>query len=164
VEVGVLRRDGRTDPFFDGAAADRLMIRRCAACARWYSPDASECPRCGAELGWAEASGRAALVTWAFAHSRPDRGGPAGSPPPAAPPPAVLALVELAEGPWLHARLDGVARADLREGLPLRAHFVHPDEGESYAVFRAPAAAPDVRDVPDLPYAPQEPPREEPAP
>ncbi|HEX6469217.1 MAG TPA: OB-fold domain-containing protein [Streptosporangiaceae bacterium] len=148
MEVGVLRRDGRTDPFFDGAAAGRLMIKRCAACARWYTPDASECPRCGAEPGWAEASGRATLVSWAFAHARPgqrgsgqggsDQGGTGqGDADGSAPPPAVLALVELAEGPWLHSRLDGVARAALREGLPLRAHFVHPDEGESYAVFRA---------------------------
>jgi hypothetical protein len=29
-----------------------------------------------------------------------------------------------------------VARADLRAGLPLRADFGHPDEGESYLIFR----------------------------
>ncbi|WP_262402874.1 OB-fold domain-containing protein [Actinomadura sp. CNU-125] len=44
--------------------------------------------------------------------------------------------MELAEGPWLHARLDGVDRAALREGLPLRAVFAHPDEGEPYLLFR----------------------------
>ncbi|URN00552.1 OB-fold domain-containing protein [Actinomadura madurae] len=50
--------------------------------------------------------------------------------------PAYLALVELAEGPWMHTRLDGVSRDDLREGLPLRAAFEQPDEGESYVLFR----------------------------
>src|SRR6266545_2256231 len=129
MEIGVLRRDGRTDPFFDGAAAGRLMIRRCDGCAGRYAPDASECPGCGGELGWAEASGHAALVSWAISHGRPR---PDGS----TPPPAVLALVELGEGPWLHSRLDEVARADLREGLPLQAHFEHPGQGESYLVFR----------------------------
>ncbi|MEU5989421.1 OB-fold domain-containing protein [Spirillospora sp. NPDC047418] len=122
MEIGVLRRDGRTDPFFDGTASDRLVIRRCAACDLWFAPDATGCPDCGDEdLSWAEASGDATLVTWTVLPKDP---------------PAQLALVELAEGPWLHARLDGVARDDLREGLPLRVAFEHPDEGESYILFR----------------------------
>ena len=122
MRIGVLRRDGRTDPFFDGTATGRLVVRHCAACDRWFAPDASACPGCGEdELGWAEASGHATLVTWTIVH-RPEE--------------AFLALVELAEGPWLYARLDGVSRADLREGLPLRAAFGHPDEGESYVLFR----------------------------
>lgn len=122
MEIGVLRRDGRTDPFFDGTASDRLVIRRCAACDLWFAPDATGCPECGEEdLAWAEASGDATLVTWTVLPKDP---------------PAYLALVELAEGPWLHARLDGVDRGDLREGLPLRVAFEHPDEGESYILFR----------------------------
>ncbi|MEV4002853.1 OB-fold domain-containing protein [Actinomadura sp. NPDC049753] len=122
MDVGVLRRDGRTDPFFDGTAAGRLVVRRCEACDRWFAPDASGCPGCGEEdLGWAEASGAATLVTWTILPKEP---------------PVFLALVELAEGPWLHARLDGVERADLREGLALRAAFEHPEEGESYVLFR----------------------------
>ncbi|WP_149257203.1 Zn-ribbon domain-containing OB-fold protein [Actinomadura sp. K4S16] len=125
MDIGILRRDGRTDPFFDGAAADRLVVRRCEACDRWFAPDASGCPGCGEEsLAWAEASGAATLVTWTILPKEP---------------PVFLALVELAEGPWLHTRLDGVTRADLREGLPLRAVFEHPDEGESFVLFR-PAA------------------------
>jgi uncharacterized OB-fold protein len=121
VEIGILRRDGRTDPFFDGAAAGRLVIRRCEACDRWFAPDASGCPGCGDEdLTWAEATGDATLVTWTVLPKDP---------------PAYLALVELSEGPWLHTRLDGVSRDGLREGLPLHATFEHPDEGESYVLF-----------------------------
>ncbi|MGH3391657.1 MAG: Zn-ribbon domain-containing OB-fold protein, partial [Actinomadura sp.] len=102
MDIGVLRRDGRTDAFFDGAAEDRLMIRRCEPCDRWYAPDATDCPGCGAEdLGWAAATGTATLVTWAVSHGRPRADG-------RAPEPVPLALVELAEGPWLHGRLTGV--------------------------------------------------------
>jgi uncharacterized protein len=120
--IGTVRRDGRTDPFFDAAAADRLVIRRCEPCGRWYAPDASGCPGCGSEdLAWAEASGEATLVSWAVAHSRSAE-------------PAALALVELAEGPWMYGRLDEVDAP--REGLPLRARFVHPGDGESYPVFQ----------------------------
>ncbi|RAY16418.1 hypothetical protein DPM19_05965 [Actinomadura craniellae] len=130
MDIGTLRRDGRTDPFFDGAADDRLVIRRCADCDRWHAPDATGCPECGGDrLEWAAADGRAELVTWAVLHGRP---GPDGT----APEPALLALVELAEGPWLQARLDGVAPAGLRAGLPLRAAFGHPEEGELHLLFR----------------------------
>jgi uncharacterized OB-fold protein len=128
MEIGVVRRDGRGEAFFDGAAAGRLVIKRCGDCASWYAPDATECPGCGGELGWAAASGRATLISWAISHARPRQDGPV-------PTTTVLALVELSEGPWLHSRLAEVDRADLREGLPLRAHFEHPDEGESYLVF-----------------------------
>ncbi len=127
----VVRRDGRTDPFFDGAAADRLVIRRCAACGHWAAPDAGDCAGCGGgELTWAEASGDATLVSWAVSHGRPGADG-------AMPPPAVLALVELSEGPWLHSRLAAADPAGLRAGLSLRAHFEHPVDGESYLVFRS---------------------------
>jgi uncharacterized OB-fold protein len=117
---GVIRRDGRTDPFFDGAAEERLVIRRCEPCGRWYSPDAGDCAECGGDLTWARAGGGAVLVSWTVAHMPDGRTAP-------------LALVELDEGPWMYTRLDGVPEP--RENLPLRASFVHPDEGESYPVF-----------------------------
>jgi uncharacterized OB-fold protein len=131
VDIGVLRRDGRTDAFFDGAADDRLMIRRCEPCDRWFAPDASGCPGCGREdLDWAAASGTATLVTWAVSHGRRREDG-------TAPEPVPLALVELAEGPWLHGRLTGVDVTGLHAGLPLVATFEHPDEGEACLLFRA---------------------------
>ncbi|GAA1570592.1 hypothetical protein GCM10009678_61670 [Actinomadura kijaniata] len=130
MDIGILRRDGRTDPFFDGAAADRLVVRRCVPCDRWFAPDQGDCPGCGSTgLEWARASGTATLVAWTVTHAKPREDG-------TVPPPAYLALVELPEGPWLHARLDGVDPASLREGLPLRAAFEHPAEGESYVLFR----------------------------
>jgi uncharacterized OB-fold protein len=119
--VGVVRRDGRSDPFFDGAAAGRLVILRCPPCGRWYPPDASGCADCGNDdLEWARAGGDAVLVSWTVAHT------PGGEIAP-------LALVELDEGPWLYTRLEGVPEP--REELPLRVSFVHPGEGESYPVF-----------------------------
>ncbi|WP_285616734.1 Zn-ribbon domain-containing OB-fold protein [Actinoallomurus iriomotensis] len=118
--AGPIRRDGRGDPFFDGAAEDRLVVPRCASCERWFAPDATGCPGCGTDdLTWAEATGEAMLVSWAVTHSRTGETAP-------------LALVELAEGPWMYTRLETDSP---RAGLPLRARFVHPDEGESYPVF-----------------------------
>lgn len=130
MDIGILRRDGRTDAFFDGTAAGKLMIKRCEPCDRWYAPDESACPGCGdEELTWAEAASTGTLVTWTVTHGRPAEDG-------TVPPPAYLALVELTEGPWLYARLDETEPAALREGLPLTAFFVHPPEGEAYVLFR----------------------------
>jgi uncharacterized protein len=118
---GLIRRDGRTDEYFDGAAAERLMLRRCGACGHWHAPDASYCVVCGGEdLGWARASGDASLVSWAIVHSRDSSTAP-------------VALIELAEGPWIYGRAES---ARPYAGQPLRAFFIHPDNGESYPIFK----------------------------
>jgi uncharacterized OB-fold protein len=125
--TGVIRRDSRSGPFFDAAAEDRLLIKRCAECGRWLPPDAPACPQCGAaDPAWAVACGHGSLVSWAVV-----------------PPAIVIALVELEEGPWLFTQLDpappGSAQLGttgaLRAGMTVSVRFVHPEEGESYPVF-----------------------------
>jgi len=129
-DVGVVRADPRSGPFFDSAGRDELMLRRCGRCERWLAPTASGCPECGEdadELAWAAASGRGTVVSWSVVHPRPE--GPV----------AVPALVELAEGPWLATglRLSGPEQlAALRAGQSVEAEFVHPGEGASYPLFR----------------------------
>jgi acetyl-CoA acetyltransferase/uncharacterized OB-fold protein len=128
-DVGVVRSDARSAPFFAAAADGVLMIRRCADCGAWLAPTATGCPACGedAELTWTAASGRGTLVTWSVVHPRQD--GPV----------AVPALVELAEGPWLATglRLAGPAElTSLHAGMHVAAEFVRLAEGASYPVFR----------------------------
>ena len=131
MDIGIIRADDRSAPFFAAAARDVLLIKRCAECDRWLEPGATGCPGCGAaDLRWERAAGRGRLISWAVL--------PAGKPGPADAP-SVLALVELDEGPWLRTRLEGIGAtgiAGLRPGLRVTAHFVHPAEGESYPVFR----------------------------
>lgn len=123
----VLRRDEASAPFFDGAAREELMIRRCPACGRTHAPTAASCPDCGGtDLEWTPATGQATLVTWAVPYDRAT-----------ASPALVFALVELAEGPWMHTRVDADP-ATLRAGTPLAVRFHHPDDGESFPTF-APA-------------------------
>jgi uncharacterized protein len=164
MDVGIIRADDRSAPFFAAAARDVLLIKRCARCDRWLDPGATGCPQCGAaDPRWEQAAGRGRLISWAVL--------PAGKPDPADPPgrspapgeaglpgdaeaaggreapgasrapdaPSALALVELDEGPWLRTRLEGTGAtetAGLRPGMRVTAHFVHPAEGESYPVFR----------------------------
>jgi uncharacterized OB-fold protein len=123
VGVGVVRADARSAPFFEAAARDTLLIKRCGRCARWLGPEETGCAGCGdGEPGWAAACGRGTLVSFAGPGAPGD--GPAG----------VLALVELAEGPWLHTRLVADP-ADVVVGMAVVARFEHPAEGESYPLF-----------------------------
>lgn len=152
MDVGIIRADDRSAPFFAAAARDVLLIKRCASCDRWLDPGATGCTGCGAaDPRWEPAAGRGRLISWAVLPAgKPESADVADVPETAdaagaadgstvPDPPAVLALVELNEGPWLHTRLEGADRtgtAAPRAGLRVIAHFVHPAEGESYPVFR----------------------------
>jgi acetyl-CoA acetyltransferase/uncharacterized OB-fold protein len=141
-DMGVVRADERSEPFFAAAGRGELLIKRCPRCAAWLGPSATSCPACGedAPLEWARASGMGTLASWAIVHSR---GGEAV---------AVPALVELAEGPWLSTGLS-LAMPDGREtgagemaalsaGQALSVAFARSPEGECYPVF-CPLRSPD---------------------
>jgi uncharacterized protein len=155
VDVGVIRADERSAAFFEAAARDVLLIKRCAGCGRWLDPGATGCTGCGeADPPWEPAAGRGTLISWAVLHAATPgaaeaAAADAGDDPDAA---SVLALVELDEGPWLRTRLEGTGGAGPaappaegtggarpagpRAGLRVVVCFVHPAEGESYPVFR----------------------------
>ncbi|MCU1346511.1 MAG: hypothetical protein JWL70_2777 [Acidimicrobiia bacterium] len=128
-----VERDDASASFFDAAAAGRLMIRRCPVCGTAYPPYQRRCPD-GTALEWEQASGRAALVTWAVDH------GPVLDPTLAAADGTVsiFGLVELEEGPWLQVPLVGVEVGELSEGIPMRVEFVRPGNGEAIPAFTRP--------------------------
>ena len=85
MDIGIIRADDRSAPFFAAAARDVLLIKRCARCDRWLDPGATGCPECGAaDPRWEQAAGHGRLISWAVL--------PAGKPGPADPP--------AAPGPW----------------------------------------------------------------
>ncbi|HSV40885.1 MAG TPA: OB-fold domain-containing protein [Nocardioidaceae bacterium] len=124
-----VHRDPRSEHFFEAAARDQLAVRRCGECGHLHEPESRTCHSCGsATLGWTMVSGAAKLVSWAVVHHPPH-------PAFADQVPFPIGLVELAEGPWVHARVVDVPLENLRAGLPLAVAFVHPDDGDSYPVF-----------------------------
>lgn len=118
-------RDGATATFFDAAARGVLLLPVCPQ-GHASGPAAQRCERCAdPELTPTAASGRARLVTWSVVPGRVP-GAPA----------TVLAVGELAEGPWWWSHLLRAPGAELRVDLPLRVAFVHPDAGtEAVPVF-----------------------------
>jgi uncharacterized OB-fold protein len=116
-------RDADSEEFFDGAARGDLMIKRCEACGHSLRPDAIACSKCHASsLSWVRASGRGAIVSWIVVHGNEHD-------------PSVVGLVELDEGPWLHARLLDVDRERLSVGDPVSVDF-EPAGAEHVPVFR----------------------------
>lgn len=121
-----IERDAKSAEFFDAAARDKLMIKRCRGCDQALAPEAAVCTTCaGTALAWAPATGSATLVSWTVVHRAPNRALTGLTP-------YTVGVVELAEGPWLYAAIQTAAP---EVGQPLRAAFRHPAAGEAYPVF-----------------------------
>ena len=95
-----------------------------------FPPQQHECPD-GSALEWVPAAGTATLVTWSVDHGTgisPELTSATGEG-------EVIAIVELAEGPWLNVALPGVDPAALREGPPMRVEFLPLGGGEPVPTF-----------------------------
>jgi uncharacterized OB-fold protein len=125
-----IERDDASAPFFEAARDGRLLIRRCPACGRLFPPQQHECPD-GSALEWLDAAGTATLITWSVDHGAgisPQLTSATGGG-------EVIAIVELAEGPWLHTAVPGVDPAVLAAGMAMRVQFVPLGGGEPVPTF-----------------------------
>ncbi|MBK3630550.1 Zn-ribbon domain-containing OB-fold protein [Streptomyces asoensis] len=122
--------DSFTRAYWDAAAAGRLLIRRCGACARAHHYPREFCPHCWSEdVTWEEASGLATLYTWSVVHRN-------DLPPFGERTPYVAAVVDLAEGPRMSTEFVG-------EGEPARGMELAVAFRDGVPVFRAvPTARP----------------------
>jgi len=88
----------------------------CATCGDLFYPDADVCPRCGRPVQSCDFCGKGDVYSYTIVH-RPD-GNPGGAVDAA---PVVVAMVHLAEGAYVTARLDGIAPEIVFIGLPVEA-------------------------------------------
>jgi uncharacterized OB-fold protein len=121
-------------PLLEGYAGDRLRLPFCEACGAAHLYPRARCPRCGGALAWREASGRAELASWSVVHRAPSSDF-------APDVPYVVALVRLAEGPQMMARLVDAPPGDIRMGMKLALRFATLPGGARRPVF-APEPAP----------------------
>ncbi len=127
--VATIQRDAASAEFFDGTARGELLVRRCAACDHHDAPQSLSCARCGSDdLTWTPARGTGTIASWTVLHGRPRDGEPV--------PRNVAAIVELDEGPWLHARIIGAKPEAIATGHRVAVDFVCPEGGEAVPVFR----------------------------
>ncbi len=105
--------DDASRPFWDGAAAGKLMLMRCKDCGAWRLPARMHCDEClSTSVAWEQASGRGTVRTFGVMHQRYHPGFAADLP-------YNVTIVELEEGPRLPTNLVGVSNADIRVGMPV---------------------------------------------
>ncbi|MGW1840051.1 Zn-ribbon domain-containing OB-fold protein [Streptomyces sp. NPDC002067] len=118
--------DAFTRPYWEAAAAGRLLLRRCRAegCGAAHHYPREFCPYCWSEdVVWERAGGRATLYTWSVVHRN-------DLPPFGERVPYVAAVVDLAEGPRMMTEIVGCPESALRIGMALRVAFRDAGAGE----------------------------------
>lgn len=74
-------------------------------------------PRTGEPLEWVEASGHGTVYSTTVVRKRPPEA------------PLSVALIDLAEGPRMMSRVEGIDAADVRIGMAVRARIVEAEDG-----------------------------------
>lgn len=83
--------------------ADTFMLRCCRPCGTVYAPDTWVCGACAGDLEWVPSAGNGRVV----ASTRLDPAAVSGRPGARDLPPMTIAIVELDEGPWIYAAIEG---------------------------------------------------------
>ena len=109
--------DNWNRPFWDACREHRLMLQRCNATGQCFFPPAPVSPFTGkADWQWIQASGKGELWSFVVFHQSYFPGMKDELPYP-------VAMVKLAEGPYLLTNLDGMAASDAVIGARLSVRF-----------------------------------------
>ena len=115
-----------TKPFWDAAAAGKLLVKRCTACGERHHYPRAICPHCGSDkTEWTEASGRGTIYSYSVFRR--------------APIPYAIAYVTLAEGPTMMTNIVDCDLDAIRIGQAVRVVFKATEDGPPVPMF-APAA------------------------
>jgi len=113
----VPRPSAESQPYWDGAQQQKLLLQHCRACGQfWFTPSAC-CRHClSAEFDWQEVSGAGRIYSFVVYHRLYHPAFEQDLP-------YVVALVELREGPRLLTNIVGVPWQEVRCDLPVRVTF-----------------------------------------
>ena len=118
----------RVAPFFDALADGTVLFQRCNACDAATSYEFARCETCQSDDLVAEkSSGVTTLVTWTVIDQPTHKAFTDLTT-------YVSGYVELAEGPWLPARIL-LERTELRANLPVKLVAVQAANGTAYPAF-----------------------------
>lgn len=111
-----------TKPFWDAAAAGKLLIKRCTACGEPHYYPRAICPFCGSDrTEWTEASGRGTIYSYSVFRR--------------APIPYAIAYVTLDEGISMMTNIVDRDLNAIRIGQPVRVTFKPTDGGPPVPMF-----------------------------
>jgi uncharacterized OB-fold protein len=111
-----------TQPFWDAAAAGRLLLKRCLACGEAHHYPRSLCPFCGSDrTEWRETAGRGTVYSYSVMRR--------------APVPYAIAYVTLDEGPTMMTNIVDCDLDAIRIGQPVRVVFKPSDGGPPVPMF-----------------------------
>lgn len=109
--------NGDSQPYWQAAAEDKLVIRKCNDCGTLHFMPRHLCPKCWSEdLSWIEASGKGTVHSFTVIRRASD---PAFAPLV----PYVVALIDLEEGPRMMANILGPDATNVSIGDPVEVLF-----------------------------------------
>ena len=113
-----------------GLAQGDFNIQHCRDCKSYIFFPRVACPECGStDLTWEKASGKGAVYSMTTTRRKPDRGGDFN-----------LSIIELAEGPRLMSKVEGISPDEVKIGMDVVAKITTKtggDEEEYFVVFEA---------------------------
>lgn len=123
--------DPETKPYWEAAAAGRLVLPRCRHCTRVFWYPRGFCPHCSScDLDWIESSGRGTIYSYTVVRRSSGEWSRVV--------PYALAFVTLDEGPTVAANIVATDTEMLEIGLPVEALFERSDRDDPPALrFRA---------------------------
>ncbi len=98
-------------------AEGRFMIQRSRESGAYVFYPRAVAPRTGEDLDWVEASGRGTVHSTTVVRKKPPE------------PSYNIALIELAEGPRMMSRVEGIDPADVAIGMTVEARIVQAEDG-----------------------------------
>lgn len=115
--------DLESAPFLEAASQGRFVLQRCTDCGTFRFPPRLRCPHClSLQAEWLPSPGRGEIYSFVVVHQR--TGTALDSKLPYA-----SALVRLAEGPLMLAKVVDTPSERLRIGMPVRVVFEEVEGG-----------------------------------
>ncbi len=116
--------------YWEAAARDELVLRRCTACGKRHFPPRHLCPHCWSDqFEWTKCTGKGVIYSFTVMHRAP-------MPVFAKRVPYVVALIDLDEGPRMMANIVGEEALQTRIGDRVSVCFEQRAEGAKLPQFR----------------------------
>ncbi|WP_084181701.1 Zn-ribbon domain-containing OB-fold protein [Polaromonas glacialis] len=119
-------------PFWTACNEQRLVIRHCNACHRFFHPPMPACPRCAStDVGWQEVSGTGTVFTYTVGYHA-THSALKGHPPYN----VAVVLLDGADDVRLVSNVVDVAPQDMKIGMPVTVFWDEISEGVNLPRFK----------------------------